>query len=492
MNAMDRPQTAPNFRVARNLIGETWREAVSGKTMPMIEPSSGSAFAEIAASDAADIDLAVKAARHAFDDGAWGKLAAFERGRLLMKLSQALLDHTDELAAIEAQDCGKPMKQARADVTATARYFEFYGGAADKLHGETIPYLSGMTVLGLREPLGVTAHIVPWNYPMQIFGRSVGAGLAAGNATVVKPAEDACLSLLRIGELALEVGFPAGALNIVTGTGEAAGGALTAHPMIDFISFTGSPEVGTLVQKAAAENHVGVTLELGGKSPQIVFADADLDAVLPFAVNAIVQNAGQTCSACSRLLVEKSIYPAFLERLAAAFSKLRVGTHEADLDCGPLISRKQKGRVERYLAEAEAAKLPILARGTLAEGSPEGGFFVPPTLIGDVPPDMRLAREEIFGPVLAAIPFEDEAEAIKLANSTDYGLVAALWTRDGARQMRMARALRCGQVFVNGFGAGGGIELPFGGVKKSGHGREKGFEALYDFTALKTIVLKHG
>ncbi|HRE22400.1 MAG TPA: aldehyde dehydrogenase family protein, partial [Rhabdaerophilum sp.] len=322
--------------------------------MPMVEPSTGAVFAHIAASGKADIDLAVKAARQAFDEGAWGRLAAFERGRLLMKLAQAILDNSEELANLEARDCGKPMKQARADVTATARYFEFYGGAADKLHGETIPYLTGMTVIGLREPLGVTAHIVPWNYPMQIFGRSVGGSLAAGNACVVKPAEDACLSLVRIAQLALDVGFPPGALNLVTGAGEEAGAALTAHPQIDFISFTGSPEVGAMVQKAAADNHVGVTLELGGKSPQIVFADADLDAVLPFAVNAIVQNAGQTCSACSRLLVEKPIYDRFMDRLAGLFSALRVGTHEADLDCGPLISARQKGRVETFLGEADA------------------------------------------------------------------------------------------------------------------------------------------
>lgn len=475
-----------------NLIGAEWRPALSGKTLPMVEPSTGAVFATIPASDAPDIDLAVCVARAAFDTGPWGRMPAFERGRLLMKLSAAILAQAETLAELEARDCGKPMKQARADVVATARYFEFYGGAADKLHGDTIPYLEGMTVLALREALGVTAHIVPWNYPMQIFGRSVGASLAAGNACVVKPAEDACLSVLKIGALALEVGFPPGALNIVTGTGEAAGAALTAHPAIDFISFTGSPEVGTLVQQAAAKNHVGVTLELGGKSPQIVFADADLESVLPFAINAIVQNAGQTCSACSRLLVEKPIYDSFMDRLAAAFSALRVGPHGADLDCGPLISARQKGRVEGFLGEAAAANLPVLARGTVIPEAPASGFFVPPTLIGNVPPEMRLAREEIFGPVLSAIPFADEAEALRLANATEYGLVAALWTRDGARQMRMARALRCGQVFVNGFGAGGGIELPFGGVKKSGHGREKGFEALYEFTAVKTIVLKHG
>ncbi|MBN8532625.1 MAG: aldehyde dehydrogenase family protein [Rhizobiales bacterium] len=491
MNAPQAPHAQNVVRFA-NLIGDQWRPAREGRHLSMVDPSTALIFAEIAASEAEDIDLAVKAARHSFDEGAWGRMPAFERGRLLSRLAQAILAHHDELAALESRDCGKPLKQARSDVTATARYFEFYGGAADKLHGDTIPYVTGTTVLALREPLGVTAHIIPWNYPLQIFGRSVGASLSAGNTCVVKPAEEACLSLLRLGALALEVGLPPGALNIVTGTGEAAGAALTAHPAIDFISFTGSPEVGTLVQQAAAKNHVGVTLELGGKSPQIIFADADLDLALPNAINAIIQNAGQTCSACSRLLVEKPVYDTVMARLATAFSALRVGAAEADPDCGPLISARQKQRVESFLGEAHQAHLPVLARAHLLPGTNPNGFFVPPTIIGHVPPNAHLAREEVFGPVLAASPFSDEAEAVRLANGTDYGLVAALWTRDGARQLRIARAMRCGQVFVNGFGAAGGIELPFGGVKKSGHGREKGFEALYEFTTTKTIVLNHG
>jgi aldehyde dehydrogenase (NAD+) len=489
---MNAPHANAKVTKHRNLIGADWLPARSGATLPMVDPSTALVFAEIAQSGADDIDHAVRVARQAFDEGPWGRMPAFERGRLLLRLSEAILANAEELAHLESQDCGKPMRQARADVGATARYFEFYGGAADKLHGDTIPYLTGMTVLALREALGVTAHIVPWNYPMQIFGRSVGASLAAGNAAVVKPAEEACLSLLRIGQLALDVGFPPGALNIVTGAGESAGAALTAHPGIDFISFTGSPEVGTLVQQAAARNHVGVTLELGGKSPQILFADADLEAALPFAVNAIVQNAGQTCSACSRLMIERPIYDRVMARLTEAFARLQVGPGADDPDCGPLISARQKARVESYLGEARSSALPVLARAQIRASASPDGFFVPPTLLGNVPAEAPLAREEIFGPVLAAIPFRDEAEAIRLANGTDYGLVAALWTSDGARQLRVARAMRCGQVFVNGFGAGGGIELPFGGVKKSGHGREKGFEALYEFTALKTIVLNHG
>lgn len=462
----------------------------SGESIDVIDPSTGETFDQLARGNAADIDLAVQAARRAYE-GAWGKLSAAERGRLMLKLAVKILDHHDELTQIESRDCGKPIKQARADVTAVARYFEFYGGAADKLMGETIPYQAGYTVLTVREPHGVTGHIVPWNYPLQIFGRSIGGALAAGNACVVKPAEDACLSILRVAELAAEVGFPAGALNIVTGYGHEAGDALTRHPGVDHISFTGSPRVGVLVTQTAAERHVPVTLELGGKSPQIIFADADLDALVPVAVNAIVQNAGQTCSAGSRLVIERSIYDKLMDRLAQAFSALRTGAGSADLDCGPLIRQTQFERVQRFLRDAEAEGIQKVAQGQVVADAPKGGFFQAPTLLGNVPVEHRLAQEEIFGPVLVAIPFDDEADAIRIANATEYGLAASVWTRDGARQLRVARKVRSGQVFINNYGAGGGVELPFGGVKASGHGREKGFEALYGFTVLKTIAIKH-
>ncbi len=409
-----------------------------------------------------------------------------------MALSRAIVDHADELAWIEARDCGKPMKQARADAAACARYFEFYAGAPDKLHGDTIPYTPGYTALTWREPLGVTGHIIPWNYPMQIFGRSVGGALAAGNACVVKPAEDACLSLLRIAELASGAGLPDGALNVVTGLGREAGMALAKHAGIDHLSFTGSPATGALVAQEAAKRHCPVTLELGGKGPQVVFADADLDAAIPVIVNAIVQNAGQTCSAGSRLLVERSRYEELLDRLAAAFGALRVGPALDDLDCGPLIRASQLDRVRGFLSDASRDKLPVAGQGVIAGNAPASGYYVAPTLVRDVPPSSRLAREEVFGPVLAAMAFDDEAHAVRLANGTDFGLVAGVWTRDGARQLRMARAIRAGQVFVNSYGAGGGVELPFGGFGHSGYGREKGLEALHGFTALKTVVLQHG
>jgi aldehyde dehydrogenase (NAD+) len=315
---------------------------------------------------------------------------------------------------------------------------------------------------------------------------------AAGNAAVVKPAEDACLSLLRVADLAAECGLPDGALNIVTGLGAEAGAALTEHPGIQHLSFTGSPATGARVAAAAAQHHCPVTLELGGKSPQIVFADADLDLALPSLVNAIVQNAGQTCSAGSRLLVEQSIYERLLALLSERFSALRAGPALADLDCGPLIRASQLTRVRSFLADAEREGIATAARGGIVADAPEGGFYAAPTLLRDVPPQNRLAREEVFGPVLAAIPFVDEADAIRLANATDYGLVAGVWTRDGGRQLRIARAVQSGQVFVNSYGAGGGIELPFGGVKHSGYGREKGLEALYGLTTLKTVVVRHG
>jgi len=474
-----------------NYIANTSVSSSSGQTIVMLDPSDGLPYDEIQRSNVADIEQAVAAARHAFDSS-WRKLGAADRGRLLMRLSQKITEHGAELSAIEQRDCGKPTKQANADAAALARYFEFYAGACDKLHGETLPYLDGYSVLTWREPHGVTGHIVPWNYPMQIFGRSVGGALAAGNVCVVKPAEDACLSLIRVAQLAAEVGFPPGVINIVTGYGHEVGDALARHRGIDHISFTGSPSVGTLIQQVAAERHCPVTLELGGKSPQVVFADADLDAAIPAIINAIVQNAGQTCSAGSRVLIEQAIYEPLLARLGQAFEKLRVGPAILDLDVGPLIRQTQQQRVRQFLADAQAAGIPTVAQGQVVAQAPASGFYQAPTLLRDVPVAHRVAQEEVFGPVLCAMAFRDEDHAVELANATQFGLVAGVWTADGARQFRMAKRLRSGQVFINNYGAGGGVELPFGGVKSSGHGREKGFEALYGFTTLKTVAIRHG
>lgn len=476
---------------AQQFINGNWVDSASGQTIDMLSPSDSGVIGKIARGNAKDIDDAVRAARGAFE-GAWGKTPAFERGRLLLQFSQLILQHIDELAQIEAADAGKPMKAARNDILATARYFEFYGGAADKVHGDTIPFLEGYQVMILREPRGVTGHIIPWNYPAQMFGRTLGAALATGNAVVLKPAEEASLCVVRLVQLAAQLPFPPGTINLVSGYGEEAGAALSAHPGIDFLSFTGSPEVGTLVQTAAAKNHVPCVLELGGKSPQIVFEDANLEKVVPVVVGAIIQNAGQTCSAGSRVLVQRSIYDKFVPLLAARMKQIKAGSHDADLDLGPVISKVQCDRVKAFLDRAAKDGIPVIAQGEVAAGSSASGYYVQPTILGPVPLSHELATEEVFGPVLAVIPFDDEEDAIRIANGTEYGLIAGVWTENGGRQLRMAKKLRVGQVYLNGYGAGGGIELPFGGFKRSGHGREKGFEALKEYTVAKTVVFNHG
>ncbi|CAN0557533.1 unnamed protein product, partial [Ectocarpus sp. 12 AP-2014] len=313
-----------------------------------------------------------------------------------------------------------------------------------------------------------------------------------GNTVVLKPAEDACLSVLSLANLAVSTGLPAGVLNVVPGLGREAGAALAAHPGIDHLSFTGSPETGTQVTQAAAVHHVPVTLELGGKSPQIVFADADLDAAFEAVVRGIIQNAGQTCSAGSRLLIQRDISEAFTDRLIERFSALRCASGEEDADCGPLINARQKSQLDERLATAEADGIRIAAKGQLTKNASRGGHFVVPHLLTGIPDGHNVLREELFGPVLAVQVFDDEAEALRLANATDFGLCAGVWTSDGGRQLRLARGIRSGQVFVNNYGAGGGIELPFGGVGRSGHGREKGFEGLRSYTRLKTVAIRHG
>ena len=469
------------------LIDGKWVASVSGQTIDVINPCDGKSFTQIDRGNVADIDLAVAAAQRALD-GAWGKMTATERGRILMRFGELIVKNAEEVAQIEARDTGKPLSVARADIVAVARYFEYYGGAADKVHGEQIPYMNGYNVNVVRVPHGVTAHIIPWNYPAQMFGRSLAPALAMGNAAVLKPSEDACLSGIRLAELAMEAGLPPGALNVVTGYGHEAGAALTAHTGINFATFTGSPEVGVLVQESTAKNSVPCVLELGGKSPQIVFNDADLSKALPVIVKAITQNAGQTCSAGSRLLIQEDIYDKFIGMVADAFKKVKVGTPEMDLDCGPIVNQKQFKRVNTFIDEAVASGVPLLARGVLAAGLAADGYFVAPALFGAVPRDHNLACKEVFGPVLSAMTFKDEDDAVRLANATEFGLVAGIWTENGSRQSRMAQKVISGQVFMNCDGAGGGVELPFGGMKKSGHGREKGFLALEEMSTTKTIV----
>ncbi|MFA7437913.1 aldehyde dehydrogenase family protein [Castellaniella sp.] len=478
------------FDPAKILIDGQWRPCASGHVLPVENPSTGQVMGQIARGDAADIDAAIDAARHAFE-GPWGRTPAAERGRILMEMSKLVQQRAEALAMIEALDVGKPLHQSLNDARALARYLEFYAGAADKLMGTTIPYQHGFTVYTLREPHGVAGIIIPWNYPMQILGRGVAAALAAGNTCVVKPAEDASVSTLAVAAIAQEAGLPAGVLNVVTGLGAEAGAALSEHPGLDHLSFTGSVATGQRIQAAAGRNVVPVTLELGGKSPHIVFDDCDLDDAMPTLVGACMQNAGQTCSAASRVLVQRGLYDEVKHRMADMYRGLVAGPAIDGHDLGPLISARQKALVGRYI-EWGKAELNLAAEGSIRPDASPDGHFVRATLFSEVPPDHRLAQEEIFGPVQVLIPFEDEADALRIANGTVYGLIAGVWTRDGGRQMRMARQLNVGQVYLNNYGAGGGVELPFGGVGQSGHGREKGFEALYGFTRIKTVTARHG
>lgn len=480
-----------SFETDKILIAGEWRNAENNETIDVFNPSTGDILCKVARGSAKDIDDAVYAAQKALD-GEWGKMTALERGRILTNIGEKIKEYEDELTELESHDVGKPVKQARADAIAMARYFEFYGGSADKVMGHTIPYMDGYTVYTLREPHGVTGHIVPWNYPMQIAGRCVGGALAMGNTCVLKPSEEACLTALLLARIAEEAGLPKGVLNVVPGYGAEAGAALSSHPGVHHISFTGSVGVGKLVQKAAGDNIVPVTLELGGKSPQIVFDDADLDAALPFLVAGGIQNAGQTCSAGTRILAQRGIYEKLITMMSEKYYALQVGQASDDLDVGPLISAKQLKTVKNYITAGEKSGLKIAAQGNIADNAPENGNYIRPTLFRDVSNDHKLAQEEIFGPVQVVIPFETEEEAVKIANGTEYGLVTGVWTRDGGRQMRMAKAVKAGQLFINNYGAGGGVELPFGGIGKSGFGREKGFEALYGFSVLKTVAVNHG
>ncbi|MBJ7602311.1 MAG: aldehyde dehydrogenase family protein [Candidatus Dormibacteraeota bacterium] len=458
-------------------------------TFAVVNPSTGEPLAEVARCGATEIDQAVAAARHTFET-AWRKTTAVERARILRRIGALIERDSEELARLETLDTGKPLSQGRADVRVAARYFEYYADTVEALFGDTVPGPSDVLIYTLNEPFGVTGHIIPWNYPIQISSRTAAPALAAGNCCVLKPAEEAPLTSLRLAELALEAGLPPGALNVVPGLGEEAGAALAAHRGIDHLAFTGSVEVGRIVSRAAAENVIPVTLELGGKSPNLVLADADLEAAAPVIVNSIIQNAGQTCSAGSRLLVAEPIHERLVELVSERMKTISIGPGLDDPQLGPLISAAQRDRVRGFVESVGSGVHLVCGGSPPADEKLRGGYFFQPTLFDGVAPESKLGQEEVFGPVLAVTPFSDLEQAVRLANATDYGLIAAIWTTDVGRAHWLAREVRAGQVYINTYGAGGGVELPFGGFKRSGHGREKGFEALRAYTQTKTIAVK--
>ncbi|WP_324716151.1 aldehyde dehydrogenase family protein [Carboxydochorda subterranea] len=473
-------------------IGGEWVAPASGQHFESVDPATGHVLAYLARGGKADVDRAVAAARAALEGPGWKRIEPRRRVEWLYEAARRIRQRSDSLARLESLDTGKPLRQARTDVAVAARYFEYYAGIADKILGHTIPLGPGFLDYVLREPVGVCALIIPWNYPIQIASRGLAPALAAGNTVVLKPAEEASLTTLELAGILHEVGVPAGVVNVVTGYGEEAGAALASHPDVDHITFTGSVETGSIVMQAAARGIKPVLLELGGKSPMIVMGDADLDRAIPATAQAIFQNAGQTCSAASRLIVDRRVHREAVEALQRIVSQMRLGPGVEDPDMGPIISRRQQQRVLGYVEAGRSEGARLVAGGRVPE-QPElsGGYFVEPTLFDEVSPIMRIAQEEIFGPVLAIMPFDTPDEAVALANGTAYGLVAGIWTRDLSTAHRMAAELRVGQVFVNTYGAGGGVEMPFGGYKKSGFGREKGLETLQHYTQVKNVCVRY-
>jgi aldehyde dehydrogenase (NAD+) len=462
--------------------------AANGERFATIDPATGQAMTEVPRGGADEVAAAVESADRAFRGRAWASLKPHERGRRVHRLGELLLEHLDELAALESLDTGKPLSQARSDVVVSARYFEFYAGLADKIEGTQTPLGPGRFAVGSREPYGVVAIIVPWNSPINQAARSLGPALAAGNTTVIKPAENTPLSAVRLAELALEADLPPGVVNVVTGFGPEAGEPLVEHELVRKVSFTGSVATGQRVAGIAASRIVPSSLELGGKSACVVFPDADLDAVVRSMVGTVTVNAGQVCSAATRVVTHRDVVEPLLDHARRAMERITAGPGLGDPMLGPLVSDVQRDRVLGYIEDGRRqGATAVVGGGPFDEPALADGYFVEPTILAQVTPDMRVAQEEIFGPVISTLTFDDEAEAVEIANGTEYGLAAGVYTRDFRRALRVAGALEAGQVFVNEYLAGG-VETAFGGYKKSGWGREKGVAAIDDYTQLKTTI----
>lgn len=479
----------------RLLIGGEWVSAASGRTFPVIDPATGETIDQVPEGDREDVDRAVRAARTAFDAGPWTVMTPSERGRMIWRIGDLILQYADELAEIESLDNGKPVTVARAaDIPLSADMFHYMAGWTTKRHGKTIP-LSVIPTPGVSyhsytrpEPVGVVGQIIPWNFPLLMAAWKLAPALATGCTVVLKVAEETPLSALRLGEILLEAGLPPGVVNIVTGFGETAGAALAAHPAVDKIAFTGSTEVGKLIVRAAANDLKKVSLELGGKSPNIVFGDADLTQAIPGAANAIFFNHGQCCSAGSRLYVQQRVFDEVIDGISAAARRIKLGPGlDSSTDMGPLVSEIQRDRVCGYLEAGAAEGARAVAGGRAAAGP---GFFVEPTVLIDTKPDMKVVREEIFGPVVTAIPFDDQyGELLSQANQTVYGLAAGIWTRDLGKAHSIAARLRAGTVWINCYNVFDSA-LPFGGYKQSGWGREMGEAVLDNYTETKAVTIR--
>jgi aldehyde dehydrogenase (NAD+) len=468
-------------------ISGEWTPARSGQTFEAIDPSTEEVLAGVARGDARDVDDAVQAAWEAF--GQWRRVTPAKRGRLLYGVARELEARVDEFAELETLDTGKPLGHARGEISGCVAYLDYYAGAADKIHGETVPLGPDYLNYTVREPLGVTAHIVPWNMPLSMVCRSLAPALAAGNTAVVKPAEQTPLTALLFAEVFLKLGFPPGVYNVVPGFGHEAGKALSEHPGIDSITFTGSVETGRNILRAAAEHVKPVVLELGGKSPQVIFADTDLDLAAGEVAKGIYSNTGQYCDAGSRLVVEEEAREPLLDRLLEHSRRIKLGRGMDDPDMGPLVSAEHLERVLGYIDTGQREGANMLIGGRAEEL--KRGYFVSPTVFDEVESKMRIAQEEIFGPVLSVLSFSGDDEAATIANDSDYGLAAGIFTRDIDRALRFADEIQAGYVMINEYFTGG-MGSPFGGYKQSGIGREKGLVALDNYTQIKNVVVKVG
>src|SRR5258708_1594732 len=469
------------------LINNEWRDASGGKTMEVVDPATAEVIAPVASADKSDVDEAVKAARAALN-GPWGKMSARARGRLVSKLADRLLERADELARLETLHNGKPIFESRQiEIPGAAGCFQYYAGWADKIHGETVPVKGNFLTYTLREPVGVIAAIVPWNFPLLLTSWKVAPALACGNTVIIKPASQTPLTAIALAEVAKDVGLPPGVLNVITGPGSKVGQMLVDHPGIDKIAFTGDTSTGRQIMRGSAESLKRITLELGGKSPNIVFPDADLDAAIRGATTGIFYGKGEVCAAGSRLLVDKSIKDEFIDKVAARAKKMAPGDPmDPKTRLGAISSKKQLENDLRYIEIAKKEGATLLAGGGRADIGTGKGYFLQPTVFDGVTPEMTIAREEIFGPVLATIEFADVDEAIARANDSNYGLAAAVWTKDIKKAHYVARKLQAGTVWINTYNVYD-TAAPFGGYKQSGFGREMSMHALEHYTQVKSV-----